>query len=94
VGGRVEQAEDREQRGFATPRRPGNRHVLAFPNVHVDAREGVRLHFVGEKHLGDAVELEERLRARVVHSASPFVFGQSRAGSASVQPMFIRRAGR
>ena len=65
-GRRVEQAENGEQRRLAAARRPGNRHVLAFADLEVDARQRVRLDFVGEEHFLDRIECDQRLGG-VVH---------------------------
>ena len=69
VGRRVEQAEDRQQRGLAAARRPGDGDVLALLDLHVDAREGVGLHLVGQEHLLDPVEPNEGL-SRLGHRDS------------------------
>ena len=60
VRGRVEQAENREQRGLAAAGRAGDRDVLALPNLEMDARERVGLDFVGVEHLGDGFQFDER----------------------------------
>ena len=62
LGRRVEQAEDRQQRRLAAARRPGDRDVLAALDLEVDPGERVRLDFVGEEDLRDAVEVDQRLR--------------------------------
>ena len=64
LGRRVEQPEDRQQRRLAAARRPGDRDVLAALDLEVDPGERVRLDFVGEEHLRDAVEVDQRLRGQ------------------------------
>ena len=72
-GRRVEQPQDREQRRLAAARRAGNRDVLTALDLEVDAGQGMRLDLVGEEHLRDAVEVDERLRGRV-HMAPLLAF--------------------
>ena len=59
LGGRVEQAEDREQRGLAAAGRAGNGHILALADLQMNAREGVGFDLVGVEDLGDAFEFDE-----------------------------------
>ena len=61
AGRRVEQAEDRQQRGLPAPGRPRDGEVLAVPDLEVDARERVRLHFIRVENLGDALEPEQHV---------------------------------
>ena len=65
LGRRVEQPQDRQQRRLAAAGRPGNRDVLAGLDLQVNPGERVRLDFVGEEDLGDAVEMDQRGRGRV-----------------------------
>src|SRR5207247_8462310 len=74
-GRRVEQAEDRQERRLAAARRSRDRHVFALADLKVNAREGVRLHFVGEEHLGDTFELDERLGSVVLRHFSVPPYG-------------------
>ena len=53
--GRVEQAEDRQQRRFAAARGPPIDDVLAPGDLEADVRERVRLHFVGGEDLGEVL---------------------------------------
>src|ERR1051325_163865 len=59
VGGRVEQAEDREQRRLAASRRPGDGDVFALLDAEMHVRQRVRFDFVGIEDLFDALELNE-----------------------------------
>ena len=68
VGRRVEQAENRQQRGLAAARRPGDGDVLAALDLEVDPGERVGLDLVGEEDLRDAVEVNQRLRGSVHHA--------------------------
>src|SRR4029079_998955 len=56
---RIQQAEDREQRRLAAARRSRDRHVLAAPDHHVDARQRVSLDFVGQKYFRDSLQLDQ-----------------------------------
>ena len=78
LGRRVEQAQDRQQRGFAAARRPGDGDVLALADLEVDAGEGVGLDFVGVEDLGDAFELDEGTVG--VHGSLGFRTAQGLAG--------------
>src|SRR5437868_1841724 len=60
IARRIEQAEDGEERRFAASRRTIDRDVLALADLEVYVRERMRLDFVGEKDLADALELNER----------------------------------
>src|ERR1044071_5571264 len=81
VARRVQQAENRQQRGLAAPRRPRDRHVLAAMDLDVDVVERVRLDLVGEEDLLHAFGLDQGLihatlqaglQTRLyVHSAHP-----------------------
>jgi hypothetical protein len=59
AGGRVEQAQDREQRGLAAAGGAGDRHVFALGDVEVDAGEGVGLDLVRVEDLGQALEPDQ-----------------------------------
>ena len=59
VGGRIEQAQNRQQRGFPAARRPGDGQILALLDVQMNARQRVRLHFVGLEDLGHAVHADQ-----------------------------------
>src|SRR5471030_3101647 len=61
LGGRVEQAQDREKCRLAAARRAGDRHILALVDLEVDPGERVRLDFVGEEHLRHTIQLDQRL---------------------------------
>jgi hypothetical protein len=56
---RVEQTEDRQQRGFAATRRPGDGNELTVFDFEVNARQCVRFDFIGIKDLRDAFEPEQ-----------------------------------
>src|SRR5216117_3815727 len=60
VAGRIEQAEDREERRLAAARRAVDRDVFAFANHEMDVGERMRLDFVGEEDLEDPLQLNER----------------------------------
>ena len=47
VGRRIEQPENRQQRRLAASGGSGNRKVLAFFDIEMNARERMRLDFVG-----------------------------------------------
>src|SRR5260370_11179951 len=64
---RVEEAENRQQRRFAAARRPGDRDVLAFADLHVDPGERMGLDFVGEEDLRHSVKLDQRLQFGLGH---------------------------
>ena len=72
VGGRIEQAQNRQQRRLAAARRAGDRQVLALLDVEMNARQRVRLHFVGHEDLGHAVQAESKLSESIAMSVSPF----------------------
>ena len=57
AGGRIEQSQDREQRGFAAAGGTGDGHVIAVADFKPNARQRVRFDFVGEEHLFDVVQL-------------------------------------
>ena len=84
AGGRVEQAQDREQRRLAAARRPRDRHVLAFLDVQVDPRQGVGLDLVGEEDLGESLEVDQRVVRSVHRPSLRFCQCTSRLGSAAV----------
>ena len=52
---RIEQAQNRQQRGLPAARGAGDRYILALLNVHLDSRQRVGLHFIGYEYLGDAL---------------------------------------
>ena len=58
-GRRIEQAEDREQRGFAAAGWAGDGDVFALANIEMNARQRVSLDFVGVENLLDAFEFDE-----------------------------------
>src|SRR3989442_4282166 len=60
VAGRIEQAEDGEERRLAAARRAVDRDVLALADLEVYVRERVRLDLVGEEDLADTLQLNER----------------------------------
>jgi hypothetical protein len=62
VARRIEQTQNREERGFATAGRTCDGDVLAFANVHVNAGQRVGFDFIGEKHFGDTVEFDQGFR--------------------------------
>ena len=61
VGGRVQQADDREQRGLAAARRARHGHVLAFVDGQVHAGKRVRLNLIGVEDFGHLLDLDKRL---------------------------------
>ncbi len=65
VGRRVEQAENRQERGLAAAGRAGDGDVLAGLDFEVDPGERVGFDLVGEEDLRDAVEVNQRLRGSV-----------------------------
>ena len=65
VGGRVEQAQNREERRLAAPRRSLNRNVLTVSDLQRDGVEGVGLDFVRVKDFADCVQVNERRRTFV-----------------------------
>ena len=67
AGRRVEQPQDREQRGLAAARGPGDRDVLALLDLEVDAGEGVGLDLVGVEDLAQALEPDQRRRRSCAH---------------------------
>src|SRR5262245_8438840 len=58
---RIEQAQNRQQRGLATPRRPGNRYVLALTNRQMYSRKRVSLDFVRVKNFREPFNIDQRL---------------------------------
>src|SRR5690606_18772799 len=60
IARRVQEAEYGEECGLAAAGRPRDGHVLALVHVHVDVRQGVGLHLVGEEDLSYPVELDQR----------------------------------
>ncbi len=61
-GGRIEQAEDREQRRFAAARGAGDGDVFARLDFQINAGQRVGFDLVGEEDFFDAVEVNERFR--------------------------------
>jgi len=59
VRGRIQEAEDGEQRRLAASRGPGNRDVFSLQNVEMHVGQGVGLHLVGVEDLLDALELNQ-----------------------------------
>ncbi len=59
--GRIEQPENREQRGFAAARRTGDREEFAVLDFQVHAAERVGLHFIGVENLGHAIQANQAL---------------------------------
>jgi hypothetical protein len=59
VRGRIEQAQDREQRGLSGARRPGYGDVFAFTDRQIDIGQRVSFHLVGVVHLPDALEINQ-----------------------------------
>ena len=59
VGRRIEQAQNRQQRGFSAARWPGDRQILALLDVQMNAGQRVRLHLVGLEDLGHAVHADQ-----------------------------------
>src|SRR5579863_6604405 len=55
-GGRIEQAQDRKQRGFAASRGTGDGEKLSILDLQVHAAEGMSFYFVGVKDFGYALE--------------------------------------
>ena len=71
-GGGVEQPEQRQQRGFATPRRAGNRYVFSDANLQMNVGQRVCLDLFRKEDLGDFLHLNQRLVALVhVRSGHP-----------------------
>ena len=60
TGRRVEQAQEREQRGLAAAGRAGDGDVLAAAHLEVHLGEGVGLDFIGVEDLLDAFEADQR----------------------------------
>jgi hypothetical protein len=58
---RVEQAEDREQGGFAAAGGTGDRDVFTLGDLKVDSGEGVGFDLVGQENLGHTIEFDEGL---------------------------------
>src|SRR5690606_15146985 len=83
LGRRVEQAEDREQGRLAAAGRSGNRHVFAARDVEVHAGQRVGFDLVGQEHLLDAVEADQRF---VAHG---FVLGSRWVAFGTVVPRGI-----
>ena len=71
---RVQQPEDREQRGLTATRRPGDRHELTRFDLQVDVGQGVGFHFFGVKNLTEAFQVDQHgfvaLLYRVLHHPS------------------------
>ena len=58
-GRRIEQTEDRKQRGLAAAGGTGDGNVFALFDVEVDARQRVRLDLVGVENFFDAFQFDE-----------------------------------
>ena len=56
--GRVEQPENRQQRGLAASRWAADRHVFALGDLEIDVGERVRFDFVCQEDLGDRFQLD------------------------------------
>src|SRR6188768_794668 len=65
LAGRVEQAENREERGLAAARWAGNGDVLALLDFEMNAGQGMRFYFVRVEHLLDAIKANQGLRGSV-----------------------------
>jgi len=65
LGRRIEQAEDGQQGGFAAAGGPGDRHVFAPGDINMDTGQRVRLDLIGQEHLLDVVEMDQRVVAFV-----------------------------
>src|SRR4051812_39899755 len=74
---RVEQTEDREQRGLAAARRPVDGDVLALADFEMHVRQRVGFDLVGEEDLADSLQLDQR-RA-VLRHAVPSYFSFTRS---------------
>src|SRR5215472_2951439 len=59
VAGRIEQTQDREQRGLAAARRTGDGDILALLDLQMNLLQSVSFHFVGEEDFLDAFHLDE-----------------------------------
>ena len=57
VGGRVEQAQYGQQRRLAAARRTGNRNIFALLDVHVNPRQSMGFHLVGDENLGNRIQV-------------------------------------
>src|SRR5262249_34809486 len=66
VGGRIEQSQYGQQGRFPAARGTGDRQVLSFFDIEVNAGKSMRLHFVGHKNLAYVVEPNQRL-GTVIH---------------------------
>src|SRR5258705_2031622 len=75
---RVEEAEDREERRLAAPGGTVDRDVFAFANHEMDVGERVRLDFIGEEDLLDALELNEG-RSTITRHRSLLYFSLTRS---------------
>src|SRR5574338_581789 len=64
-GAWTDETENRQQRELAAARRAGDGDVLALLDLQVNPGEGVRFDFVGVKHLGHAIESNQRLGGRI-----------------------------
>ena len=58
VARRIEQPENREQRGLAAARWPGDGHKLAAANFEMHACQSMRLDFIGIKNFCYAIEID------------------------------------
>jgi hypothetical protein len=57
--GRVEQAKDREEAGFATAGGTGDGEVFSLFDFEIDIVQGVGFEFVGEEDFADALEIDQ-----------------------------------
>jgi hypothetical protein len=60
-GGRVEQAEDRQQGGLAATRGTGDADIFARLDLEAELVQCARLHLLGEKGLLQTIQLDQRL---------------------------------
>ena len=60
-GGRIKQAQDRQQSGFATAGRARNRDILASLDIDVNPGKSVGFDFVCDEYLGHAVQVDQWL---------------------------------
>src|SRR5262249_7917961 len=68
--GRIEQAENRQQRRLAAAGRAGNRHVLAPLDLQRDLGERMRLDFVRDENLRQLVEHDDGRGIGTGHASS------------------------
>src|ERR1700730_14178098 len=63
-GGRIQQAQNRKQRGFSAAGRSGDGEKFSILDLQMDAAERVRLHFIGIENFGHAIEANQPLFGR------------------------------